>query len=141
TARAVGGLRNNDNGDFFVENKLDVAAAFINDTWAIGRVTMNMGVRWDRYRNWLPEQRQWAFPHGTETLSTPHALFPRRDVNAWNSFAPRFGVVYDLTGDGRTVIKANYGLYWHNPGVGLSSTANENQSAKNVTYRWNDING
>ena len=28
-----------------------------------------------------------------------------------------------LGGDGRTVIKGNYGLYWHNPGVGVGGTA------------------
>ena len=141
TAREVGTLKNNDNGDFDVENKLDVGGAFINDTWALGRLTMNAGVRWDRYRNWLPDQRQVAFSHGIAKLAIPDAVFPETEVNTWNSFAPRLGMVFDLTGDGRTVVKANYGLYWHNPGVGLSSTANQNQSAKNVTYRWTDLNG
>ena len=38
------------------------------------------------------------------------------------------------------MIKANYGLYWHNPGVGLSANVNANQSSKNITLTWNDIN-
>jgi hypothetical protein len=50
-------------------------------------------------------------------------------------------MVFDLTGDGRSVIKANYGLYWHNPGVGLSSNANQNQVQKTITRTWNDANG
>ena len=29
---------------------------------------------------------------------------------------PRIGMTYDLAGDGKTVIKASYGLFWHNPG-------------------------
>ena len=62
-------------------------------------------------------------------------------MNTWNSFAPRIGGVYDLRGDGKSVIKANYGLYWHNPGVGLSANVNANQSSKNITLTWNDING
>ncbi len=37
--------------------------------------------------------------------------------------------MYDLTGDGRTVVKANYGLYWHNPGVGVSANGNPNTPA------------
>ena len=28
------------------------------------------------------------------------------------------GITFDVSGDGKTVIKANYGLFWHNPGVG-----------------------
>ena len=47
-------------------------------------------------------------------------------------------MIYDLSGDGRTVIKANYGLYWHNPGVGPGSNANPNTAAKSQTYTWND---
>ena len=50
-------------------------------------------------------------------------------------------MVFDLSGDGRTVIKANYGLFWHNPGVGLSANVNPNQSTKSITYGWNDANG
>ena len=141
TASDVGGLKNNDNGDFYLENKLDVFGAFLNDTWAMGRLTLNAGVRWDRYRNWLPEQRQVAFSHGTPELTIPDAPFAETEVNTWNSFAPRLGMVFDLTGDGRSVIRANYGLYWHNPGVGLSSNANQNQVQKTITRTWNDANG
>jgi hypothetical protein len=50
-------------------------------------------------------------------------------------------VVFDLSGNGRSVIKANYGLYWHNPGVGAASSANPNQAEKTESYQWNDRNG
>ena len=52
--------------------------------------------------------------------------------------APRIGVVFDLTGDGKTVLKGNYGLFWHNPGVGVGGNANPNTAAKSATYAWND---
>ena len=35
----------------------------------------------------------------------------------WNVTAPRLGFTYDLTGNGKTVVKANYALYWWNPGT------------------------
>ncbi|MGE3274823.1 MAG: carboxypeptidase regulatory-like domain-containing protein [Vicinamibacterales bacterium] len=130
-----------DSGNLLSVNKLNVFGAFVNDTWAMGRMTVNAGVRFDRYRNWLPEQRQVAYSHGIDKLSIPDLVFPEQEVNVFNSFAPRVGVVYDLSGNGRSVIKANYGLYWHNPGPGLSSDVNPNQSSKNVTYRWTDTNG
>ncbi|MCC6988664.1 MAG: TonB-dependent receptor, partial [Acidobacteria bacterium] len=141
TARSVGSLKTDNNGDTYVGNNLDVFGAFVNDTWSVGRATVNMGVRWDRYNNWLPDQSQVAFTHGIAKLAIADQDFAKTDVNTWNSFAPRIGFVYDLTGDGKTVVKANYGLYWHNPGVGLSASVNPNQSSKNVTYAWNDING
>ena len=40
--------------------------------------------------------------------------------------APRIGLTFDLTGDGKTVLKGNYGLYWHNPGVGVGGSGNPN---------------
>jgi hypothetical protein len=48
--------------------------------------------------------------------------------------------VFDLTGDGKSVLKANYGLFRHNPGVGLASAGNPNQPLKTVTYTWRDLN-
>ena len=67
--------------------------------------------------------------------------FAQQDLYTWNQFAPRIGATFDLSGDGKTVIKANYGLFWHNPGVGVGSDANPNTTAKSETYVWNDING
>ena len=55
--------------------------------------------------------------------------------------APRIGMTFDLTGDGKTVLKGNYGLYWHNPGVGVGGSGNPNTAGKQATYTWNDING
>jgi hypothetical protein len=55
-------------------------------------------------------------------------------------FAPRIGVVYDLSGNGKTVLKVNYGLYWHNPGATVSGNANPNVADKSSTWSWNDAN-
>jgi hypothetical protein len=115
---------------------LDHTNFFVNDTWALGRTTMNLGVRWDKYKGWTPEQNQIAATVGR--ASVPAATFPQTDLYTFNLFAPRFGVIYDLTGDGKTVIKANYGMYWHNPGVGISQNANPNVASKSATYSWND---
>jgi len=142
TASDVGSLKTNDNGDTWSINKLDVFGAFVNDTWSVGRTTVNVGVRYDRYRNWLPEQQQHAFSHGgVPALTVPDQTFPETEVNLFTGFAPRVGFVYDLTGSGRTVVKANYGFFWHNTGPDLSSQVNPNQSSKNITLAWTDLNG
>jgi hypothetical protein len=139
TATQVGGLKDNDEGHLTSRNALDQQSLFLNDTWAIGRFTVNGGVRWDRYKGWLPEQEQLGATVGPVVVLAK--TFPQTDLYTWNLFAPRIGVVYDLSGNGRTVVKANYGLYWHNPGVGTSSNGNPNISTKNETWGWNDING
>ena len=112
---------------------------FLNDTWSFGRLTFNGGVRWDRYHGWLPEQNQLAATVGP--ISVPAKTFAEQDLFTWNVVAPRIGVVFDLTGDGRTVVKGNYGLYWHNPGVGVPGDVNPNTGTKSATYFWADRNG
>ena len=118
---------------------LNVFGAFVNDTWSVGRFTMNLGVRFDNYKGWLPEQSQLGGTNGPETLAAQK--FDQRDLYTWQSFAPRVGLIYDFSGEGRSVLKANYGLFWHNPGVTLGADSNPNISEKIITYNWNDANG
>ena len=139
TATCVCGRYASDDGQLLVVNKLDQQDFFINDTWSKGRVTMNLGLRWDRYNGWMPQQEQMAFTNGP--VSVPAQTFPEQQFYTWNNLGPRLGLTYDLANDGKTVIKASYGLFWHNPGPGVSANANPNQNNKSVTYTWNDANG
>ena len=139
TALSVSGRRASDDGDLLVVNKLDQQDLFLNDTWAMGRVTLTLGARWDRYRGWMPENKQLAYAIGP--VNVAEQTFPEKDFFTWNSFGPRVGVTYDVAGDGKTVVKASYGLFWHNPGPNVSADANPNQNNKSVTYNWNDANG
>jgi hypothetical protein len=107
---------------------------YLTDTWRVGnRLTLNLGIRYDRYQNFLSEQGHEADRFFPETV-----IFPAVDnVRTWNVPAPRFGASYNVTGDGRTVVKANWGLYWANPGTG-SSNPNGSWQKRHV---WNDANG
>ena len=139
TATCVCGRYASDNGQLLVVNNLEQQDFFINDTWSKGRVTMNLGVRWDRYKGFMPEQSQPAFSNGP--VSVAAQTFPARDFFTWNNIGPRIGLTYDLGNNGQTVLKASYGLFWHNPGPGVSADANPNQNNKSVTYSWTDRNG
>lgn len=110
---------------------------FVNDSYNLGRVTLNVGVRYDRYRVFLPEQERPA-----SRFSPQAATFAAVDnVKTFNHVVPRVGAIYDLTGDGKTLLKANYGRYYFNPGVGLADTANPNTTTQFTEYAWNDRNG
>ncbi|MGH3118133.1 MAG: carboxypeptidase regulatory-like domain-containing protein [Gaiellales bacterium] len=137
TARDVGKLQNQEN--LLAESALDHLGFFVNDSWAIGRMTVNAGVRYDRYKGWLPEQVQMGGTNGPVTIADQ--TFAEDTLFTWNKVAPRVGTIFDLTRDGKTVIKVNYGLFWHNPGVSIPANANANQSSKTETYVWNDANG
>jgi hypothetical protein len=139
TARAVGHLKAGKKGDLTAVSALQHLGMFINDTWVAGRATLSAGLRFDRYNGFLPEQQQLAATVGP--VSVGAATFAERDLYTWNVAAPRLGFIYDLSGTGRMVVKANYGFYWHNPGVGIGDAANFNTSAKFQQWGWNDLNG
>ena len=44
-------------------------------------------------------------------------------------------------GDGQTVLKANWGRFYFNPGVNLADSVNPNSSDQYVDYNWTDRNG
>ncbi len=93
-------------------------SAWINDTWKLSnRFTLNLGVRFERYRDgWNEQQFQ---PNGHPALagfSDPvyqDFVAPRtidaRTVAQSNTFSPKVGFAYDLTGDNRTVLKVYAG--------------------------------
>jgi hypothetical protein len=139
TAKAVGHLKAGKKGDLTAVSSLNHIGMFVNDTWVVGRATVNAGLRFDRYDGYLPEQQQLAGTVGP--VSVPAASFAKRDLFTWNRAAPRIGMIYDLSGKGTTVVKANYGFFWHNPGVGIGDSANGNTSSKFEQWGWNDVNG
>src|SRR5262249_32580329 len=75
------------------EAALDQIGLFVNDTWAVGKMTVNAGVRYDRYKGWLPEQEQIGATVGRASVTS--RSFAEQDLFSWNLFAPRIGVVYD----------------------------------------------
>jgi outer membrane receptor protein involved in Fe transport len=106
---------------------------YFTDTWrASNKVTLNLGLRFDRYDNFLSEQTHQADRFFPQTVVFPE----QKHVRVWNTVAPRFGVSYNVSGDGRTVVKANWGLYWGNPGT-ASSNPNGTWQKR---HAWTDPN-
>ena len=139
TATDAGKLGLGKAGALTSASALDVSSFFVNDTWNAGRTTVNLGVRYDRYNSFLPAQEQLAATVGP-IAATP-SCSPRRRCSCGTASRRAWGSCSTWGGDGKTVLKANYGFFWHNPGVGVGSSANPNTPAKNETYGWNDING
>src|SRR5687768_5739913 len=85
-----------------IEGILMTYSFFANDTWRINnRLSITPGLRFDRFANSLPEQQH---PAGRFS-STPIVFAAVDDLVSWNLFGPRFGITYDLSGGGRSVLK------------------------------------
>lgn len=109
------------------------------DTWRpTNRMTLNLGLRWQRNANWVPAQEKVQGAFGTA------GSFPRTETGTFNTLAPRLGVAFDLKGNGRTVLKSTYGLYnleWpYNFNVGFGHDYNQN-TVTETNYRWRDLDG
>ncbi|MGH9141302.1 MAG: TonB-dependent receptor domain-containing protein, partial [Vicinamibacterales bacterium] len=109
-------------------------AVYVNDTWRVNkRFTLNLGVRWDRQQAYLPAQQG---PGGTSFAEVGNVI-------TWgNNWGPRLGVSYDVTGDGKTLVKGSFGQFWLYPGADFASSINPNSATWYRQYRWtNDLNG
>jgi carboxypeptidase family protein len=143
TATHVGSLGDGPNGNLLSVAKVNTMDGFITDQWTVGRATMNLGVRFDHYDVFTPDQTQLAytFPSGVtipDASCSTNPDFCENHYLKWNSVVPRLGMTYDLSGTGKTVVKLNYGMYRFNPGVGVAASANPNQATKSLTYQWLD---
>jgi hypothetical protein len=118
-------------------NGLRNYALFVNDTFTRRKLTLNAGLRYDRYRVFLPEQERPA----SRFSPTPATFAAVDSVKTFNHLAPRIGVVFDVKGDGKTLLKANYGRYFFNPGVALADATNPNTGTQFTQYVWTDRNG
>ena len=111
-------------------DRLYSQAAFVTDTWSLGRVTLSYGVRWDRYHNFYPDQTKAAGQFSIEQT------FPGADVLTWTDVVPRVGMNWDVTGDGKTSLKTFFGIFGDTMGADFAATYNPNAEVT-TRYRWN----
>jgi hypothetical protein len=94
------------------EVKTTDIAFYIQDDWhASSRLTVNMGLRWEYEKTptpFLASTNTSAVPNTGLTVAQATALHPSDK----NNFGPRIGLAYAITADGKTSIRAGYGIYF-----------------------------
>ena len=146
------------NTPLFVKRAVNNTAIYGQDSYSIGRLNVIGGLRWERVNGSIPPQNHPSstyFPTGTvinglnvkinatgQTLTrytVPDTFAAVNNSPLWKNWAPRVSGIYDLTGTGKTVLKASWGEYYDQIGTGTPGP-NPNGSVQQ-TYNWNDANG
>ncbi|MGH9333352.1 MAG: TonB-dependent receptor plug domain-containing protein, partial [Vicinamibacteria bacterium] len=117
------------------DNRVQNVGLYAQDRWRIGeRITLNLGVRYEYKNLSIAEQ---SSPAGTWV---PARSNPEIPVQKWHNVVPRLGVAYDLTGQGRTVLKGSYSRYMGNDATGLAEEVNPLFYSTN-RCAWTDFDG
>jgi hypothetical protein len=97
---------------------------YAQDIWSLNdRLTLTLGVRYGR------QNMHYESASSTPVLSDFFEPFSveGQTIQIFNTFAPRVGATIDLTGRGKTVLKAFFGRYYSNAGhvaVGVDPVGN-----------------
>lgn len=118
----------------------DYIGIYANDTFTIGRVTMSIGARVDRQTGALPG----AVTPGSAIYAD---LLPAVRVEArespvsWLNLSPRVAATIDLTGRGRTFLRASYARYADQLSAALLAGLSPISTAGELTFPWIDSDG
>jgi len=137
-------------GQVTFDEAVNYNALYIQDQWTWTRLTINGALRYDHATSkynptcfggnggepWMPVQ------NGGQYAGLQYYCTPESDGVKYDDFTPRWGVAYDVFGNGKTSVKWNMGKYLDAAGLsGLYAAANPARRTVNALYRnWSDLN-
>ena len=104
----------------------------------MNKITINGAFRFDNFATSFPDQVMGS----TEFTPGRNLLFPEADNINWKDLTYRSGLVYNVTGDGKTAIKVAFNKYLLGQTLnGLGRDPNPSLALANSTNRsWTDAN-
>ena len=102
---------------------------FAQDEWRVNRnMTLNYGMRWDYLsRPFEAHNQQSAFNVDTGTVMLANKNGVSRSIvdQDYHNFGPRLGFAYDLKGDGKTVVRGGFGIFYFVDSGGINNQLGE----------------
>jgi Carboxypeptidase regulatory-like domain len=119
---------------FEAVSRANDVGVFVQDQWTVRKLTLNLGVRYNHFNGFIPEQHIPAGPF------VPARHFPEvQNSPNFNNLNARLGAAYDVFGNGRTAVKLSLGRFTPYLTGALNNPA-LNQ-APSTTRTWTDANG
>jgi len=123
-------------GQFKSQWRTRYDAFFAQDSWTSGRLTLQGAVRYEHAWSYYPEESIGG------TRFIPFSVIPEAKGANFNDILPRGGLAYDLFGNGKTSVKANFGKYVQpaqNAGI-YTGAAPTSGIVTAATRSWTDSN-
>lgn len=134
---------------------------FVQDNWqATRRLSVNLGLRWEVNPAFSSANNALStFGFGQQSQRFPTAptglLFPGDPgvpsgiaPTQWKNFGPRIGFAYDVFGNGKTAVRAGYGIYYATAMANLTSNLQNQPFIVDITLNgstslvdpWGSVN-
>jgi hypothetical protein len=114
-------------------------SGYLQDTFSFDRLSINVGVRYDKQTGEnLPTvvPANPSFPDVLPAIDYPGSGRPF----TWDDWQPRVGLTYALGANRSTVLKASYARYADALGTGTIDNVNPIAGVSYAYYAWNDAN-
>ena len=122
---------------------------YLQDRWTLGRVTLNLGVRYDQFIGETRPSTVLPSRHGAGATfgDCPDGKWDpgelcTGEVQNWKDISPRVGFAMDVFGDGRTAIKASFARYVAGQQIAFANQVNPIGALTATDTRiWTDADG
>ena len=122
-----------------VEQRVRYASFYAQESWTMGRITLQGALRYDRAWSYFPEVTVGPVRFFPNPVTYPKT----RGVTGYNDITPRGGLAWDVLGNGKTSLKLNFGKYLQAAQNGLATRrcVRRGRLATTVTRAWTDGDG
>jgi len=132
----------------YKNTRMHFLATFVQDTFRVNpKLTVNLGMRWDPFVPYTDvTDRLACYRPGVKSsvyINAPvGAVYPGDPgcpaggyEASWSDFGPRLGLAYDPFGDGKSSVRAGYGIFYDRPNtIATNSPANQGPFGTIVSF-------
>jgi Carboxypeptidase regulatory-like domain len=124
--------------DWYVNTDFRRYSAFAQDTMSFGRLAMTLGLRYDMEKSTVTSTQQPAVPYPELAYYLCDLSVDKFDPKMRSKIlSPRLSLVYDISGDGKNVLKLNLARYGTQMGYDFANFLNPVPWAE-IDLPWED---
>jgi hypothetical protein len=107
---------------------------YAQDSWNLGKLTLNYGARFDYNKQRVVGQNA-QIGRFANIAAYDDIVLP-----TWADFSPRVSAVYNLSGDGKTAVRVGYNKFVTAQTTGFAQLYNPTALNTDITLPWTDVN-